>query len=73
MRFSLKKHPTAYGFAFLANDSVFPQVPRTITSPYPSILPNTDSLKALSSFREHRNNKPAIPLKADHALDVSNR
>ncbi|OLB34424.1 MAG: hypothetical protein AUH11_18015 [Acidobacteria bacterium 13_2_20CM_57_17] len=51
MRFSLKKHPTAYGFAFLANDSVVPQVPRTITSPYPSILPNTDSLKAtLSTF-----------------------
>jgi hypothetical protein len=42
---SLKKHPTAYGFTFLTKNSVVPQVPRTITSPYPSILPNTDLIK----------------------------
>ena len=42
---SLKKYPTAYGLTFCQTTLSFLKVPRTITSPHPSILPNTDLIK----------------------------
>jgi hypothetical protein len=62
------------GLRFWQTTLSFPKVPRTITSPYPSILPNTDLIKGDAfEFCESTVTTNLRPLKANLALDVADR
>jgi hypothetical protein len=72
--FRSRSIPRPTGLRFWQTTLSFIKVPRTITSPHPSILPNTDLIKGDAfEFCESTVTTNLRPLKANHALDVADR